>query len=59
MPRNEIAAGLRRVASTIDMWRERRRSRVELMRLSAYQLRDIGVSPSTATMEATKPFWRA
>ena len=41
------------------MWRERRRSRTELTRLSAYQLRDIGVSPASAMAEANKPFWRA
>ncbi len=53
-----ITTGLRRVAETVDMWRERRRSRIELTRLSAYQLRDIGVSPASAMAEANKPFWR-
>jgi uncharacterized protein YjiS (DUF1127 family) len=59
MHRKEVARGLRRVAETLDLWRERRRSRVELTRLSAYQLRDIGISPMTAMMEANKPFWQA
>ena len=54
-----ITTGLRRMAQTVDLWRERRRSRVELTRLSACQLRDIGVSPMTAMVEAGKPFWRA
>jgi uncharacterized protein YjiS (DUF1127 family) len=54
-----IATGLRRMAQTVDLWRERRRSRVELTRLSAYQLRYIGVSQMTAMVEAGKPFWRA
>ncbi len=59
MHRREIAAGLRHVAETVDVWRERRRSRTELTRLGAYQLRDIGVSPGSAMAEANKPFWRA
>ena len=59
MHRTEITAGRRRVAETVDVWRERRRSRMELTRLSTYQLRDIGVSPMTAMAEASKPFWRA
>ncbi|WP_374380111.1 DUF1127 domain-containing protein [Dongia sp.] len=51
-----------RVASlfiAIEEWRERRRSRRDLMRLSDYQLKDIGISRLDAEQEFAKPFWRA
>jgi uncharacterized protein YjiS (DUF1127 family) len=50
---------LRRMLGTVTLWQERRRSRAELVRLSAYQLRDIGLVPGDAYVEAAKPFWRA
>lgn len=39
-------------------WQERRRSRRDLMRLSEYQLKDIGLSRFDAEEEYSKPFWR-
>jgi uncharacterized protein YjiS (DUF1127 family) len=38
---------------------QRARTRRLLSRLQARELRDFGVSPSDAQMEATKPFWRS
>jgi uncharacterized protein YjiS (DUF1127 family) len=40
-------------------WWLRARSRNELMNLSDWTLRDIGVSCSDAEFEALKPFWMA
>jgi uncharacterized protein YjiS (DUF1127 family) len=40
-------------------WRRRIRSRDELMGLSDYSLRDIGLSRWDAEAEASKPFWMA
>ena len=39
-------------------WQERLRSRRDLMRLSEYQLKDIGLSRFDAEEEYSKPFWR-
>ena len=39
-------------------WRERSRSRRELMRLTEHQLKDIGLSRHDAESEFQKPFWQ-
>nr|WP_298683036.1 DUF1127 domain-containing protein [uncultured Dongia sp.] len=39
-------------------WQDRHRSRQDLMRLSEYQLKDIGLSRLDAEEEYSKPFWR-
>ncbi len=39
-------------------WQERRRTRRELMRLTDYQLKDIGLSRVDAEEEFQKPFWQ-
>lgn len=38
---------------------ERLRTRRLMSRLEARELRELGLSPSNAEFEATKPFWRA
>ena len=50
---------LHRMLGTVALWQERRRGRAELARLSGYQLKDIGLVPGDAHVEAVKPFWRA
>jgi uncharacterized protein YjiS (DUF1127 family) len=45
--------------SRIQFAWERARTRRLISRLDARELRDLGVSPSDAQLEATKPFWRA
>ena len=50
------------LAALLVRWRERRRQRAELRRLlavSPHLVRDIGLTPSQAWLEARKPFWRA
>ncbi len=39
-------------------WSERRRSRKALADLDPHLLKDIGLTPSEAHREATRPFWR-
>lgn len=40
-------------------WRDRARSRRDLMRLTEHQLKDIGLSRHDAESEYQKPFWQA
>jgi uncharacterized protein YjiS (DUF1127 family) len=50
------------LASLLACWRQRRRQRADLRRLlavSPHLVRDIGLTPSQAWLEAMKPFWRA
>jgi len=42
----------------IQEWRRRHRSRLDLARLDARMLRDIGITPVEAWREINKPFWR-
>jgi len=46
------------VSRLVQDWQERSCQRRELGKLSAYQLKDIGVSPKDAINEASKPFWK-
>ena len=47
------------LAVTVAAWEDRRRTRAALARLDDHLLRDIGLGPSRAATECTKPFWRA
>jgi uncharacterized protein YjiS (DUF1127 family) len=49
-----LAARVRRVVAA---WRHRARSRTQLARFSARELRDIGLTPADAARECAKPFW--
>jgi uncharacterized protein YjiS (DUF1127 family) len=51
--------GLARLLARLGTWRRRWQEREELARLDERGLRDIGVSPAQARLEANKPFWRA
>jgi uncharacterized protein YjiS (DUF1127 family) len=46
------------IMSRIQCALERARTRRLISRLEAREFRDLGVSPSDAQSEATKPFWR-
>ncbi|MBL8708972.1 MAG: DUF1127 domain-containing protein [Rhodospirillaceae bacterium] len=46
------------LAGQFQVWRERYRSRRDLMRLSDYQLKDIGLTRYDAEEEWRKPVWR-
>jgi uncharacterized protein YjiS (DUF1127 family) len=50
---------VRQIASTVTLWSQRHRSRLALKNVDAHMLRDIGLDPASAAIEATKPFWRA
>jgi len=45
------------VAVILAKWAQRRRTRLALHQLTPTQLKDIGVTPSEARIEANKPFW--
>ncbi|TDQ82169.1 uncharacterized protein YjiS (DUF1127 family) [Dongia mobilis] len=47
------------LVASLQAWRERVRSRRDLMRLSEHQLKDIGLSRQDAEQEWQKPFWQA
>jgi len=40
------------------LWSQRRKSRAHLANLDDHMLRDVGLSPREAFVEARKPFWR-
>ena len=54
-----LGAAARGVATTLQQWRQRRRSRRELARLDDRALRDIGLTRGDAEFLINKPFWRA
>jgi len=49
----------RRVARTIDTWRQRERTRRQLAEADIRILRDIGISEADCFIECNKPFWEA
>lgn len=58
-PRRRRPVALRHAAlALIRQWRERIRQRMQLARLDARMLRDVGITPSEAEHECNKPFWR-
>ena len=58
--RSRTTAGtLTQLVERYYTWRERARSRRDLMRLSEHQLHDIGLSRHDAETEWQKPFWRS
>ena len=48
-----------RIAMTSSKWADRARARRALKNLEPYLLRDIGLTPDVADIEANKRFWRA
>jgi uncharacterized protein YjiS (DUF1127 family) len=50
---------LSQIGETLNVWRQRYRSRRELASWSERELHDIGISWSDIAYETEKPFWRA
>jgi uncharacterized protein YjiS (DUF1127 family) len=46
-------------AACVTKWATRRRTRLNLDQLEAWQLRDVGITPDAARDEMRKVFWRA
>lgn len=46
-------------AAAVTKWATRRRTRLSLDQLEAWQLTDVGLTPDAARAEAQKVFWRA
>jgi len=53
-----VPAGWPSVKRMLAEWRRRLRSRQTLAGLSAYELRDIGITVHDQERECAKPFWR-
>jgi uncharacterized protein YjiS (DUF1127 family) len=56
---SRIALFRKQIRGTLTEWRHRAESRRELADIDHAGLRDIGMSPSAAKYEASKPFWMA
>jgi len=56
--RGAVPVGWPSVKLMLAEWRRRLRSRQTLARLSAYELRDIGITVHDQERECAKPFWR-
>lgn len=52
------AAAFSRLSARIVEWRRDNRSRAELARMTARDLRDIGITPAEQDREVNKWFWR-
>ena len=48
----------KRGALMLRLWRRRSRDRRQLMELSDYMLKDIGITPDDRENEISRPFWR-
>ncbi len=46
-------------AACVTKWVTRRRTRLTLNQLEAWQLQDVGLTPEAARREARKVFWQA
>lgn len=46
-------------AASVTKWATRRRTRLTLDQLDAWQLHDVGITPSAARDETRKVFWKA
>ena len=47
-----------RLTKIVAAWKMRQRSRKGLALLDDHMLKDIGIDPMAANLEASKPFWR-
>lgn len=47
------------ILATVALWVERSSQRRALASLTAEALKDIGLDPAAASIEAAKPFWQA
>ena len=45
-------------AVCVTTWATRRRTRLALLKLEDWQLRDVGLTPDVASAEARRVFWR-
>ena len=54
-----LAAAVLKMAYTLVIWSERRRTRKVLQSMDDYQLTDIGLTKGQALGEYSKPFWKS
>jgi uncharacterized protein YjiS (DUF1127 family) len=53
-----LGEAARRIAHTLQIWRQRIRARDELARLDLRSLQDIGLTTADRDFLVNKPFWR-
>ena len=53
-----VSALLVGLARRVAVWERRARTRRALSRLDPHMLRDLGLDPVTARIEAARPFWK-
>lgn len=58
-PLPAFSRGLVALTVTLVTWQLRHRTRANLGNMPDYMLRDIGMTPMDARLEAEKPFWRS
>ncbi|NNE52808.1 MAG: DUF1127 domain-containing protein [Sulfitobacter sp.] len=46
-------------AVCVTKWATRRRTRLALSQLEPWQLRDVGLTPDQASLEASRAFWQS
>jgi len=63
LPGQALPPGLqtaaKRGALMLRLWRQRARDRRQLMELSDYMLKDIGITRDEREIEISRPFWRS
>jgi uncharacterized protein YjiS (DUF1127 family) len=53
-----VMTGLQWIVGNVQVWNQRIRQRQALAELDDHLLKDIGVSPTAARIEASQAFWR-
>jgi uncharacterized protein YjiS (DUF1127 family) len=56
---SDLAAEAGDLLKPVRVWVQRHQARRDLARMSEHLLKDIGLTPRAAAVEAAKPFWRA
>ena len=54
-----LAGVLAQLSETLQIWRQRYRTRQELAQWTDRDLHDVGLSKGDIAFETEKPFWRA
>lgn len=57
-PASESASLWQKTRKTLDLWRQRTRTRRFLAQVDARSLTEAGISPAAVAFEAGRPFWK-
>jgi uncharacterized protein YjiS (DUF1127 family) len=59
MTNHHVPGVLGQLSETVNVWRQRYRTRQELAQWTERDLHDVGLSRGQIVSETEKPFWRA